>query len=70
MDLLKDNQDKIYWKFFWRNPNIFELDKKAMKKQMQPLAEEIIAKALHPSRLNKILKKYNYNIITEEYESI
>ena len=46
---------------------IFELDKVAMRKQMQPFAEELIAAVLHPRRVGRILEEHDYNISTDEY---
>ena len=38
-----------------------------MKKQIEPFAKELIEKVLHPSRVMRILNKYNYNIVSDEY---
>jgi hypothetical protein len=65
--IMEKNQKRIDWTWFSENPNIFELDKVAMRKQMQPLAEELAAKLFHPVRVERILNKYNYNIVAEEY---
>jgi len=58
---------RIKWMWLSENPNIFELDKDAMRKQIQPLAEELASVLFHPLRVERILNKYNYNIVAEEY---
>ena len=65
--ILEKNQKNIDWEWFSANPNIFEFDKVAMKKQMQPLAEELVAMVFHPNRVRRILNKYKYNILSDEY---
>ena len=32
-----------------------------MSKNFEPLAEEIIAKALHPKRIDRLIKEYNFD---------
>ena len=58
-----------YFFYIYRNPGIFQLDKVAMKKQIEPFAKELIEKVLHPSRVFRILNEYNYNIVSDEYWS-
>lgn len=75
LDLIKkfkDNkcEDNNYLDFklmLYMNPSIFQLDKVAMKKQIEPLAKELIEKVLHPSRVIRILNEYKYNIVSDEY---
>jgi hypothetical protein len=50
------------------NPSIFELDYREMTKQMEPFYKELVEKVFHPKRLQNYLQKYNYNILSEEYE--
>jgi hypothetical protein len=62
-----------------QNPAIFVLDRDAMRKQIRDFgktkknnedfgfAEEMIALALNPCRLERELELYNYNISDEEY---
>ena len=59
--LLEQNQDKIIWADLSINPSIFKLDYKQMAKNFEPLAEEIIAKALHPKRINRLMLEYNFD---------
>ena len=67
INLLEKNQDKIYWNYLSENSMIFKLDGPAMRKQMQPLAEELIAAVLHPRRVGRILEEHGYNIASDEY---
>ena len=55
-----------FYRSFYSNPAIFELDTEAMKGQNKQFAEELMAKVFHPERVERIIKKYNYNILTEE----
>ena len=50
----------------YSNPAIFELDQEAMKAQNKLFAQELMAKVYHPQRVSRIIKKYKYNILTEE----
>lgn len=59
-------QHNNFYRGFYSNPAIFELDKEAMTAQNKQFAEELMAKVFHPERVQKILEKYNYNILTEE----
>ena len=67
--LLEKNPDKINWEYLSQNlGGIFDAyDIPAMRKQMQPLAEELIAAVLHPRRVGRVLEEYGYNIATDEY---
>ena len=55
IDILKENQHKIYWYSMSHNPSIFILDYDALKERCAIYKEELIQKALHPSRIQKIL---------------
>jgi hypothetical protein len=60
--------DKIDWKLLSENPSIFELDCGEMRMVLEPFYKELVEKVFHPRRLHNYLQKYNYNILTEEYE--
>jgi len=51
---------------FHSNPSIFTYDYEKIKKNFEELGEEIIAKALHPKRIFKLIELYGedeiYNI--------
>jgi hypothetical protein len=50
---LEKNQDKINWDTLSKNPSIFEIDYKTMKKQMVDIYfEELMMVALHPKRIS------------------
>jgi hypothetical protein len=56
--LLEKNQDKIEWYSISTNPAIFEpvYDYHKMKERMRTtIAEELLQKAMHPSRLKRYL---------------
>ena len=77
--ILEKNLDKVNWRLFLKNPAIFVLDKETMRQQIRDFgkikknnedfgfAEELVATALHPRRLERELELYNYNIATDEY---
>jgi len=52
------------------NPSIFTYDYEAMKKKKEDLNEEVIAKALHPKRVFRLISDYGeeeiYNIYFDE----
>jgi hypothetical protein len=58
MELLKDNQDKIDWGYLSKNPGIFTYDYEKMRNSNLDLKEEIVAKALHPKRIFKLIETY------------
>jgi hypothetical protein len=62
---------KIDWKYLSKNPGLFEIDYIAMSKQRTQLIErELIAKALHPSRVSKWLDYHlenGYDIYDFDY---
>jgi len=54
IQLLEQNQDKIQWTNLFTNPNIFEHDYLSMSKERTKIIyQELIQKALHPSRVLK-----------------
>ena len=56
-----------YIRDLYSNPGIFKLDTEAMKKQIAPFAEELMAAVFHPRRVQYFLDKYNYDITCDEY---
>jgi hypothetical protein len=70
MDLLKENQDKIDWINLSKNPAIFTYDYEKMRNSNLDLKEEIIATALHPKRIFRLIEEYGeeeiYNIYFDE----
>jgi hypothetical protein len=52
MEILQHNYEKIDWYELSSNPSIFTYDYKKIKQNFQELAEEIIAKALHPQNVH------------------
>ena len=84
IQLVEKNLDKIDWYRLSDNPNAIPLlekntnimvrfckdDYDDMKKEMQPLAEEIAAYVFHPVRMNRIAERNNIpfdELITEIY---
>jgi len=67
IELLKENQNKINWYVFSLNPSIFIYDYEKIRKNFEELGEEIIAKALHPSRLFKLMDIYDKNEVYNTY---
>ena len=56
--LLEKNPEKIKWRIFSTNPAIFDpvYDYHKMKERMRTtIAEELLQKAMHPSRLKRYL---------------
>ena len=72
--LTKENLDKIDWNKFSENTSIFTYDYEKIKQNFQELGEEIIAKALHPKRIFKLIEEYGedeiYNIYFDDLENI
>ena len=68
---LRKNQDKIDWNMFSENPSIFTYDYEKIKKNFEELGEEIIAKALHPKRIFRLIEEYGedeiYNTYFDDY---
>jgi len=71
IELLKANPDKIDWDGFSLNSSIFIYDYKKIKMNFEELGEEIIAKALHPKRIFRLIEEYGedeiYNIYFDDY---
>ncbi len=63
--LSKPNEDKLEWVM---KPNIYDYEK--MRNSNLDLKEEIIAKALHPKRIFKLIEEYGedeiYNIYLDD----
>jgi len=38
-----------------------------MRQQMQPIAQELMERVYHPSRVRRILEQFEYDILEEEY---
>jgi len=49
------------------NPSIFTYDYEAIKKSREDLNEEIIAKALHPKRIFRLITEYGEDEIYDIY---
>jgi len=54
--LLEQNPNNIGWTTLSANPSIFEIDYQAMKEQCSLYKEELLRKALHPSRIERYLE--------------
>ena len=60
IQILKINTDRIDWRIFIQPQSIiYKLDYEAMKKSMQPFAEELAAYVFHTLRMDKIAQQYN-----------
>jgi len=55
MMLLSQNINKLSIKNLLKNPNIFEIDYIAIKTRMNIYSEELLMRALHPSRIQKMI---------------
>jgi len=60
--LSKPNEDKLEWVM---KPNIYDYEK--MRNSNLDLKEEIIAKALHPKRIFKLIEEYGEDEIYDIY---
>jgi hypothetical protein len=67
IELLKENQEKINWYMLSDNPAIFIYDYEKIKENFKDVAEEIIAKALHPKRIFKLIELYGEDEIYNNY---
>jgi hypothetical protein len=69
--LLRENPDKINWFELKVNPAIFIYDYEKIKKNFEELGEEIVAKALHPKRIFRLIEEYGedeiYNTYFDDY---
>ena len=67
IELLKENPEKIRWKYFSTNPTIFTYDYEEMRNSNLDLKEEIIAAALNPKRIFKMIEDYGEEYIYNTY---
>jgi hypothetical protein len=71
IELLRENPDKINWFELSVNPAIFTYDYDKIKNDFQELGEEIVAKALHPKRIFRLVELYGedeiYDIYFDDY---
>jgi len=64
---LKENQDKIKWFNLSKNPAIFTYDYEKMRNFNLDFKEEIIAAALNPKRIFKLIEEYGEEEIYNNY---
>ena len=71
MKIIKNNAEKINWFYLSSNPSIFIYDYEKIRKNFEELGEEIIAKALHPKRIFRLIEEYGedevYNTYFDDY---
>ena len=67
MELMERNQHKINWDLLAKNPAIFSYDYDEIKKNFEELGEEIIAKALHPKRIFRLIEEYGEDEVYNNY---
>ena len=67
MEILKENQHEINWEEFSKNPSIFTYDYEKMRNFKLELNEEIIAKALHPKRIFRLIEEYGEEVVYDIY---
>jgi hypothetical protein len=73
ISILETNKDKIDWNILMTNPSIFvyDYDYETMKTTKADLNEEVIAKALHPKRIFRLIEEYGedeiYDIYFDDY---
>jgi hypothetical protein len=67
IELLKANKDKINWHIFSSNPSIITYDYEKMRNLNLDLKEEIIAKALHPKRIFRLIEEYGEELVYNIY---
>jgi hypothetical protein len=60
----KRNMDKINWSNISSNPTY---DYQKIKKDFEELGEEIIAKALHPKRIFRLIAEYGEDEVYDNY---
>jgi len=58
IELLKNNKDKIDCEMLMSNSSIFTYDYEGMKETKADLNEEVIAMALHPKRIFRLISEY------------
>jgi hypothetical protein len=67
IELLKENPKKIDWFYLSLNPAIFTYDYEKIRKNFEELGEEIIAKALHPKRIFRLIEEYGEDEVYNNY---
>ena len=67
IDILEQNKDRVDWINISLNPEIFTINYDAIKKRIEPFIEELMMKCYHPTRLERLLLTYNYDIGIDEY---
>ena len=67
IELLKENPKKINWNYLSSNPAIFTYNYEKIRKNFEELGEEIIAKALHPKRIFRLIAEYGEDEIYDNY---
>jgi hypothetical protein len=73
ISILETNKDKIDWNILMTNPSIFvnNYDYETMKTTKADLNEEVIAKALYPKRIFRLIEEYGedeiYDIYFDDY---
>ena len=65
-ELLEEQPDKHTTNLLG-NPGCFELDYGALKERIQSFVEELMMVCFHPSRFERYLKTYGYDIGDDEY---
>jgi hypothetical protein len=67
MNIIENNVEKINWFYLSSNPSIFTYDYQKIRKNFEELGEEIIAKALHPKRIFRLIEEYGEDEIYNNY---
>ena len=67
IELLKENQNKIKWKFISLHSEIFTYDYEKIKENRKELNEELVIKTLHPKRMLKLMEIYGEDEIYKNY---
>jgi hypothetical protein len=69
IEMLKANKSAINWKNLSANPAIFDYDYEEMRNSNIELKEEIVAMALHPKRIFRLIAEYGEDLIYDVYMS-
>jgi hypothetical protein len=67
IELIEKNKEKIDWYNLSINPSIFTYDYEKISKNFEELGEEIIAKALHPKRIFRLIEEYGEDEVYNNY---
>jgi hypothetical protein len=67
MDYLRENQDKIDWDMLSSNPAIFTYDYTKLRNSNEDLKEEVVAAALNPTRVFKLMREYDEEAVYDAY---